>query len=32
MVTGCGISTIQPNNIYDNSEKSNVIFVIYLTE
>jgi len=31
-VKGCGISTIQPNNIYDNSEKSNVIFVIYLTE
>jgi len=31
-VNGCGISTIQPNNIYDNSEKSNVIFVIYLTE
>jgi len=31
IMNGCGISTIQPNNIYDNNEKSNVIFVIYLT-
>ncbi len=32
VVKGSGISTIQPNNIYDNGEKSDVVFVIYLTE
>jgi hypothetical protein len=31
LVKDSGISTIQPNNIYDNSEKSNIIFVIYFT-
>ena len=31
LVKDYGISTIQPNSIYDNSEKSNIIFVIYFT-
>jgi curved DNA-binding protein CbpA len=31
LIKGKGISLIQPNNIYDNSVKGNVIFVIFLT-
>jgi hypothetical protein len=30
LIKGKGISLIQPNNIYDNSVKGNVIFVIHL--